>query len=112
LQPYLQEGRHEMCSFIFVNVWCNLLVSMDPEVVIGYISDSSEDVEVVTTCSSRCSAVGRIEPSGLSISSDSDSALGLADSASNYPQNTDNDALAVCPTCSSFYEGDTQCPLC
>jgi hypothetical protein len=99
-----------MCSFIFFNVWCSLLVSMDLEVVIGYISDNSEDVEVVTTCSSRCSAVGRIEPSGLSISSDS--ALGLADSASNYPQNTDDDALVVCPTCSSFYEGDTQYPLC
>jgi hypothetical protein len=101
-----------MCSFIFFNVWCSLLVSMDLEVVIGYISDNSEDVEVVTTCSSRCSAVGRIELSGLSISSDSDSVLGLADSASNYPQNTDGDALVVCPTCSSFYEGDTQCPLC
>jgi hypothetical protein len=112
LQPYLREARHEMCSLIFVNVWCSLLVSMDPEVVIGYISENSEDVEVVTTCSSRCSAVGRIEPSVLSISSNSDSVLGLADSASNYPQNTDDDALAVCPTCSSFYEGDTQCPLC
>jgi hypothetical protein len=85
---------------------------MDLEVVIGYISDSFEDVEVVATCSSRCSVVGRIEPSILSISSDSDSTLGLADSASNYPQNTDDDALVVCPTCGSFYEGDTQCPLC
>jgi hypothetical protein len=67
LQPYLQEGRHEMCSFIFVKVWCSLLVSMDPEVVIGYISDSSEVVKVVTTYTSCCSTVGRIEPSGLSI---------------------------------------------
>jgi hypothetical protein len=96
-------------------------------VVIGYISDSSEDVEVVATCSSRCSTVGGIEPSVISISSDSHSMPGLADSASSHPQYTgddlllvclacgsyyENDLLLVCPTCGSYYEVDTECPLC
>jgi rubrerythrin len=81
-------------------------------VVIGYISDSSDDVEVVATCSSRCSAVGGIEPSMISISSDSNFDQGLVDSASNHPQYTDDDILLVCPTCGSYYEEDTQCPLC
>jgi rRNA maturation endonuclease Nob1 len=96
-------------------------------VVIGYISDSSEDVEVVATCSSRCSAVGGIEPSVISISSDSHSMQGLADSASSHPQYTgddlmlvcpacgsyyEDDLLLVCPTCGSYYEVDTECPLC
>ena len=41
--------------------------------VIGYILDNSEDVEVVSICSSRCSVVGGIEPSMISISFDSNS---------------------------------------
>jgi hypothetical protein len=81
-------------------------------VVIGYISSSSEDVEVVATCSSCCSIVGGIEPSVISISSYSHFAQGLADSASSHPQYTKDDLLLVCPTYGSYYEVDTQCPLC
>jgi hypothetical protein len=64
-------------------------------VVIGYISDNSEDVEVVTTCSSYYSAVGGIEPSVISISSDSHSAQGLADSASSHLQYTEDLSISL-----------------
>jgi hypothetical protein len=57
-------------------------------------------------------AIGGIDPSVISISSDSHSAQGLADSASSHPQYTRDDILLVCPTCGSYYEVDTQCPLC
>jgi hypothetical protein len=57
---------------------------MASEMIIGYTSNRSESVEIDDTCSSRCSAIGRIESSMLCLSFHSSLELWAADSASNY----------------------------
>jgi hypothetical protein len=42
---------------------------MAGHVVVGYFSDGSEDVDVVTVCSSCCSCEGGVESSSQSLSS-------------------------------------------
>jgi hypothetical protein len=83
------------------------------ELVVGYVSDMSEHVDMDSDISSYCSVVfGGFEPTSLSLTSSSGSTPEPDDDAIEYCQCIDSEdvALLQCPDCGSFFELGTYCP--
>jgi hypothetical protein len=87
---------------------------MATEIVVGYLSDNSKDVDVENECSSCCSVVGGIDSRSQSLLSHSSLPLWADDDLVNYCQYSDSedDPLVECLTCVSWFELDTYCPGC
>jgi hypothetical protein len=86
---------------------------MVSELVVGYVSDMSEHVDMESDVSSYCSIVfGGFEPTSPSLTSSSSSTPGPADDAIEYCQCIDSEdvALMECQDCGSFFELGTYCP--
>lgn len=93
-------------------LWYSLLETMASKMVLGYILDCFETIKVDNACSSCYSGINRIESSLLSLSFHSSSVLRTSNSASNYCQCIDDDALVECLTYGSFFELNIDCLGC
>jgi hypothetical protein len=81
------------------------------EILVGYLTDNSKEVEVDVETSSHCSRVG-----GSSTSHSEASLSGpvdwSAENASAYCQCPDEDSLVECLSCGSWFDQETYCPGC
>jgi hypothetical protein len=87
---------------------------MASHIVVGYFSDSFEDVNVETVYSSCCSCEGGVESRSQSLSSQSTMPLWADDDSVGYCQYSDDEdhILVECLTCGSWFDLDTYCPGC
>jgi hypothetical protein len=87
---------------------------MASQIVVGYLSDNLEDVDVQTEYSLYCSFMGGVESRSQSLSSYSSLLLWTDDNSIEYYQYSDSedDPLVECLTCGSWFELDTYCPSC
>jgi hypothetical protein len=83
-----------------------------PRGFLGIFTENLKFVEVNDDTSSCYSGIGEIQPSHLSMSLHSSSAMRIADNVSNYCQCSDDEALVECLTCSPFFDFDTYCLRC
>jgi hypothetical protein len=86
---------------------------MASEIVVGFVSDMMEHVDVEGDISSCYSVVNGYEPSSPSLISSTGSTKEPADDAVEYCQcpKNDDEAFIECQVCGSFYEPGTYCPL-
>jgi hypothetical protein len=100
---------------ILISLWnscCRLFLAMACEILVGYSTDNSEEVEVDGETSSCCS---RIE--GCSSTSHNETSLfgpvdRSAKSAFAYCQYLDEDTFIECLSCGSWFDPETYCPGC
>jgi hypothetical protein len=87
---------------------------MASHIVVGYFSDTSEDVDVEAGYSSCCSCEGGVESSSRSLSLQSSMPQWIDDDLVGYCQCSDDedDTLVEYLTCGSWFDLDTYCPGC
>jgi hypothetical protein len=87
---------------------------MASHIVVGYLSNSLEEVDVEALYSSCCSCEGGVESRSQSLSSQSSMPHWTDDDSVEYCQCSDDedDTLVECLTCGSWFDLDTYCPDC
>jgi hypothetical protein len=55
---YYFSVETEKCMSILLLRFCSYLYTMAGQIIVGYFSDNSEDVDIEAECSSCCSFVG------------------------------------------------------
>lgn len=82
---------------------------MAGHIIVGYVSDNSEDVDVESKCSSCCSIVEGIESTSQSFLLHSSLPLFVDEDLVNFCQcnDSEDDPLVECKTCGSWFEQDT-----
>jgi hypothetical protein len=87
---------------------------MAGQIVVSYLSNNLEDVDVESEYSSCCSFVGGVESRSQSLSSYFSLPLWADENSIEYYQSSDSEdnPLVECLTCGSWFELDTYCPSC